>query len=209
MTGRNAEDKDPRSTPERPEGAAPESSSPQEPEAGAARGDLAEFRVELEQLRAELEDLQKQYDDLYDRYLRTNADFDNYKKRIAKDRAEDAARAQAELLSQILDPLDDLSRALAVDASAPEARSVIEGFRLVQQKLTAALERAGLEVISVEGTPFDPELHDAVLTVPAEEPEEHGQVAQELSRGYRFLDRMLRPARVQVKKYGPSEPESP
>ncbi len=90
----------------------------------------------------------------------------------------------------------------------PEARSLVEGFRLVEQKLMGALERAGLEVIAADGAAFDPERHEAVLTVPAETAQEDGRVAQVLSRGYRFRDRLLRPARVQVKRYAPREPDS-
>lgn len=163
----------------------------------------AELRAEVERARAERDELQKQYDELYDKHLRARADFDNLRKRLLRERAEEAERAQAELLLEILDPLDDLSRAIAADATAPEARSVLEGVRLVQEKLTGALARLGLEVIEAEGERFDPERHEAVLTVPAETPEEDGRIVQALTRGYRFGDRLLRPAQVQVKRYEP------
>lgn len=163
----------------------------------------AELRAEVERARAERDELQKQYDELYDKHLRAHADFDNLRKRLLRERAEEAERAQAELLLEILDPLDDLTRAIAADATAPEARSVLEGVRLVQEKLTGALARLGLEVIEAEGERFDPERHEAVLTVPAETPEEDGRIVQALTRGYRFGDRLLRPAQVQVKRYEP------
>lgn len=186
-----------------------------EPEAGSEGSDAAaregethaataaDLEAEIERLKAERDELRRQLDELTDKHLRAHADFDNLKKRLWKERADETARAQAELLLQILDPLDDLSRAVAVDAAAPEARSVLDGVRLVHDKLRSALERIGLEVVEPEGERFDPERHEAVLTVPAETAEEDGRVVQALARGYRFGDRLLRAAKVQVKKYDP------
>ncbi|MGH7545148.1 MAG: nucleotide exchange factor GrpE [Gemmatimonadota bacterium] len=169
----------------------------------------SELQAEAERLAAELDELQRKHDELYEKHLRAHADFDNLRKRLVRERSEEAARAQAELLMQILDALDDLSRAVAVDATTPEARSVLEGFRLVHEKLTTALARAGLEPIATDGERFDPERHEAVMTVPAESPEEDGRIVRELARGYRFGDRLLRPARVQVKRHTPADEGSP
>lgn len=163
------------------------------------------LQAEAERLSAELEELQRKHDELHEKHLRAHADFDNLRKRLARERIEEAGRAQAELLMQILDAVDDLSRAVAVEATTPEARSVLEGFRLVHEKLMTALARAGLETIATDGERFDPERHEAVLTVPAESSQEEGRIVQELSRGYRFGERLLRPARVQVKRYTPTD----
>ncbi|MBI4512875.1 MAG: nucleotide exchange factor GrpE [Gemmatimonadetes bacterium] len=178
------------------------------PPAASVESEVAGLRSEVERLRTELQALQGQHGELQDKYLRLWAEFDNYRKRMAKERGEDATRAQAELLFEILEPLDDLNRVLTLDSIPPEARAVVEGVRLVQEKLKTVLERMGLEVIAAEGEPFDPELHEALVTTPAESPEEDGKVALELSRGYRFRDRVLRPARVQVKRYAPDEGEA-
>jgi molecular chaperone GrpE len=167
-----------------------------------AGGDAA-LRAEVDRLEAERDELRKQYDELYDKHLRAHADFDNLRKRILKERAEEGSRAQAELLTEILDPLDDLRRAIEADAVAPEARPLLDGVRLVHDKLLSALSRLGLEPIDAEGARFDPEWHEAVLTVPAETPDEDGRVVQVLARGYRFGGRLLRPARVTVKRYAP------
>jgi molecular chaperone GrpE len=78
---------------------------------------------------------------------------------------------------------------------------VIEGVRLVERKLLRALEEAGLEPVEAAGTPFDPEVHEALMTVPAEEPEEDDMVADVFQEGYRFKGVLLRPARVRVKKF--------
>lgn len=174
----------------------------------SAEDELVGLRSLVERLRTELQALQGQHEELRDKYLRLWAEFDNYRKRMSKERGEDATRAQAELLVEILEPLDDLNRVLTLDSIPPEARTVVEGVRLVQEKLKTVLERMGLELIAAEGEPFDPELHEALVTTPAESPEEDGKVALELSRGYRFRDRVLRPARVQVKRYAPDEGEA-
>lgn len=166
-------------------------------------GDAAALRAEVDRLEAERDELKKQYDELYDKHLRAHADFDNLRKRMLKERAEEASRAQAELLMGILDPLDDLRRAIDADAIAPEARPVLDGVELVHDKLMSALSRLGLEPIDAEGARFDPEWHEAVLTVPAETADEDGRVVQVLARGYRFGGRLLRPARVTVKRYAP------
>lgn len=180
-------------------------STAREVEAQAAVDDL---RADVERIAAERAELQKRYDELHDKYLRAHADFDNLRKRWAKERSEETSRAQAEVLIKILDSLDDLSRAIAVDVTTPEARSVVEGFRLVHEKLTAALESLGLQRVETDGGRFDPERHEAVSTVPARHANEDGRILQEVSPGYRFGDRLLRPARVQVMRYVPEEERS-
>lgn len=172
------------------------------------RAETVDLHAEIDRLRTELESLQAQHDELQDKYLRVWAEFDNFRKRMAKERADDATRAQAELLQEMLEALDDLNRVLTLDSVPPEAGSVLQGIRLVQEKLRASLERMGLEVIPAEGKRFDPEVHEALLTTPAESPDEDGMIALELRPGYRFRDRVLRPARVQVKRYIVQEGEA-
>jgi molecular chaperone GrpE len=173
-----------------------------------AQAAVADLRADVERLAGERAELQRIYDELHDRYLRAHADFDNSRKRWLKERAEETTRAQAELLTQILDPLDDLSRATSVEATTPEARSLVEGFRLVHEKLTAALQAIGLQRVVTDGQRFDPEQHEAVSTVRTRHPKEDGRIVQELAPGYRFGDRLLRAARVQVMRYVPEEERS-
>jgi molecular chaperone GrpE len=138
---------------------------------------------------------------MQDRYLRLAAEYDNYRKRTERERSESWLRAQADLAGRLLDPLDDLSRVSGQDGAEVAASAVIEGVRLVERKLLRTLEEAGLEPVEAAGTPFDPEVHEALMTVPAEKPEEDDMVADVFQEGYRFKGVLLRPARVRVKKF--------
>ena len=128
-------------------------------------------------------------------YLRLAADFDNYRKRVAREHAELSARANERLLNELLPVLDDLERAL-VAAEEHEEAKLEEGVRLVHRSLVGLVERHGLSEIDAAGA-FDPHVHEALLSQPGEGAEE-GSVLQVLQKGYRLGDRVLRPARVIV-----------
>ena len=128
-------------------------------------------------------------------YLRLAADFDNYRKRVAREHAELSARANERLLNELLPVLDDLERALEAAAQHEEAK-LEEGVRLVHRSLVGLVERHGLSEIDAAGA-FDPHVHEALLSQPGEGAEE-GSVLQVLQKGYRLGDRVLRPARVIV-----------
>ncbi len=130
-----------------------------------------------------------------DSYLRLAADFDNYRKRVARDQASLAQRANERLLNELLPVLDDLERALEAATKHEEAK-LEDGVRLVHRSLLGIVERQGLQEIATEGA-FDPHVHEALLTQPGEGAEE-GSVLQVLQKGYRLGDRVLRPARVIV-----------
>ncbi len=130
-----------------------------------------------------------------DSYLRLAADFDNYRKRVAREQADLARRANERLLGELLPVIDDLERALEA-AAAHEEATLEEGVRLVHRSLSGLLERHGLSEIEAEG-PFDPHIHEALLTQATEGATE-GSVVQVLQKGYRLGDRVLRPARVIV-----------
>lgn len=157
---------------------------------GAAEPDVS---TEVHELREEL-------DALNDRHLRLAADFDNYRKRTERDRHALAARLQADLVASMLDVLDDLQR---VEESGEEGtkESLLEGFRLVERKLVTVLESAGVESVEAEGKRFDPEWMEAIMTLPTDDPEKDGHVADVFQRGYRFRDMLVRPARVRVHQY--------
>jgi molecular chaperone GrpE len=135
-----------------------------------------------------------------DRYLRLAADFDNYRKRVAREQAELTQRANERLLDELLPVLDDLERALEAAAEPNHNKEweakLEEGVRLVHRSLLGLVERHGLSEIATEGT-FDPHVHEALLTQPGEGKEE-GAVLQVLQKGYRLGDKVLRPARVIV-----------
>jgi molecular chaperone GrpE len=137
---------------------------------------------------------------LNERFLRLAAEFDNFRKRTERERAESWARAQAQLLERLLDPLDDLHRVL--EAESGDAATVREGVRMVESKLSRSLESAGLQAVGEKGEAFDPELHEALMTGETPDPEADGTVGMVLQRGYTFKGMLLRPARVQVLEYG-------
>ena len=136
-----------------------------------------------------------------DKYLRLAAEYDNYRKRSMKERAEAASRGQAELVSKLVDAIDDLSRFADIDPATTDPMTLHKGIELVEQKMLKALNAAGLEVINPLDQTFDPTLHEAVMSEPALAPEDDHTVARVFQPGYRFNGQLLRPARVVVKQW--------
>jgi molecular chaperone GrpE len=139
--------------------------------------------------------------DQRDKYLRLAAEYDNYRKRTAKERQDAHLRAQADLLKGLIDPLDDIARFAHVDPATTDARTVVDGVALVEKKLLKTLAGLGLEVIDPVGHPFDPALHEAVMTEPAATADEDHLVARVFQPGYVFNGQLIRPARVVVKQW--------
>jgi molecular chaperone GrpE len=154
----------------------------------------AELQAELDELKARLEEAEAKRDEYVDDLQRLAADFDNYRKRAARDQQSLVARAHERLVKELLPVLDDLERALEAAAEHEETK-LEEGVRLVHRELSAALAREGLAEIDANGR-FDPHVHEALLTQPSES--EEGSVIQVLQKGYRLGDHVLRPARVVV-----------
>jgi molecular chaperone GrpE len=144
--------------------------------------------------------LEKEIAALNDRLLRTAAEFDNYRKRTERERAELPLRARAEVVSRLLEIIDDLERVAAYDDDT-SAHALLEGVRLVDKKLGRLVHGWGLQVVDPAGQSFDPETMEAMMTVPAAHPEEDEVVADVFQKGYRLGDSLIRPARVRVKKY--------
>jgi molecular chaperone GrpE len=141
--------------------------------------------------------LESQLEESRDRQLRLAAEFDNYRKRVSRERVEQSDRAQASLVTRLLDVLDDMDR-LSAEGSAASAESLRQAVALVDRKLWKELEAAGVERIDPVGQPFDPSVHEAVSTVPPPKPELDHTVSATFQTGYRFKGNMVRPARVQV-----------
>src|SRR5688500_15407988 len=146
-------------------------------------------------------DVQRALDEQRDKYLRLAAEYDNFRKRSQKERLESGSRAQAELVKQLIDSLDDLSRFATLDPAATDSATVLQGVDLVEKKLRKALSAAGLEVIEPVDQPFDPSVQEAVATEPALSSEDDNMVARVYQRGYTFNGQLLRPARVVVKQW--------
>jgi molecular chaperone GrpE len=135
-----------------------------------------------------------------DKYLRLVAEFDNFRKRMMKERLEAEARGQAELVRHMLDPLDDIARFAHVDPATTETSTIVEGVALVEKKLDKSLRAAGLEIINPAGEKFDPAMHEAVAIEATTKSDLDGTVAQVYQVGYAFKGQMLRPARVVVRQ---------
>lgn len=136
-----------------------------------------------------------------ERHLRLAAEFDNYRKRVERERAESWVRAQAQLAERLLEPLDDLQRIADFDPATNSATALHEGAEMVEKKFLRALEAAGLEEIEAGDRPFDPTLMEALTTAPAESEEQDDTVAQVFRKGYRFKGVLVRPAQVVVRKH--------
>ena len=161
---------------------------------------LAPATVTPEQLSG-LEERAAKADEHWDRLLRTTADFENFKKRAAREKQDAIKFANETLLQKLIPVLDNLDMALAAgQANSPEtAKSLQTGVNMVFQQLKSALAESGLEEVDAAGKVFDPNLHEAVSQKEtAEVPE--GQVVQQLRKGYKLRERLLRPASVVVAK---------
>ena len=132
-----------------------------------------------------------------DRHLRLAAEFDNYKKRIARERTELFDRAQANFIGRLLEVLDDLDRLVASDNQISHEH-FREAATLIDRKLRKELEAAGVERLDPVGTAFDPSFHEAVSTIPAPVPDQAHMVSATFQPGYLFKGTLVRPARVQV-----------
>jgi molecular chaperone GrpE len=142
--------------------------------------------------------LESELEALNDRYLRLAAEFDNYRKRVARDRTELRERSQAELLRDVLEALDDLGRVTDMTAEHANVTDVIQGVEMVERKLLDELTRAGIQRLGEQGEVFNPHEHEAVGSLPTPEASLDGRVAEVLQVGYRFGSALLRPARVIV-----------
>jgi molecular chaperone GrpE len=152
----------------------------------------------------QIEELKKRAakaDENWERLLRTTADFDNFKKRAARERSEAAQFANASLLQKLLPVLDnfEMAHVAAQTAQGDKLAALQSGIAMIQQQLKSVLIDAGLEEIDAGGKPFDPALHEAVSEQESSDVPE-GHVLQQLRKGYKLRDRLLRPATVVVAK---------
>lgn len=143
--------------------------------------------------------LQRERNDLYDRLLRTTADFDNYRKRVDRDRRELSEVVTADVVRDLLPAVDDLDRALAAPAIDDASAAYRRGVELIHRQLLEVLRKRGVEPIETVGRDFDPNWHEAVAHDPANGRRD-GEITAELRRGYRIGARLLRPAQVKVAK---------
>jgi molecular chaperone GrpE len=188
--------------------------SPETPSTGPLRGQAASpptddvrtdeqhAEEQLEETVDELEALKRERDELLATLQRLQAEFDNYRKRAARDQQSLVARAHERLVKELLPVLDDLERALEAAAAQEEAK-LEEGVALVARAFGEILRKEGLDEIPVDGK-FDPHVHEALLSQPSEA--EEGSIIEVIQKGYRLGDRVIRPARVVIAAEPPKGP---
>jgi len=162
---------------------------------GPQLAELIAYRAELKRLEAALAESQ-------DAGARRQADFENYRKRVERERGETYNRVVAEVAGKLLPVLDNLTRALEAEKTveaqeSKEFRHFLHGVELINKQLNDVLESLGIQPIAAVGEPFDPHVHEAVVSEPSDE-YEPDTVSAEITRGYRIGDRLLRPAMVKV-----------
>src|ERR1700754_1925492 len=145
----------------------------------------------------ELSEAKRERDEYLELARRTKADFENYRKRVAKENSEALARGKADLARQLLPALDNLERALAAGEDASAHQALVKGVAMVRDELHGRLEGAGVEPFDPIGERFDPQLHEA-LSTRADDGTEPGLVLETLEKGYRLNGQVLRPAKVVV-----------
>jgi molecular chaperone GrpE len=142
-------------------------------------------------------ELQRQAEENQSRFLRAQADFDNYRRRTQKEKEELAQYASLKLVGQLLPIVDNFERALQAGGEAVESDSFTKGIDMIYRQLFQVLEAEGLRRMEAVGTPFDPELHQAIMQVESGEHEE-GTVVEVIQNGYWLKDKLIRPAMVKV-----------
>ncbi|HAF13243.1 MAG TPA: nucleotide exchange factor GrpE [Blastocatellia bacterium] len=169
---------------------------------GAASSSGGPEVAELVATRAELKRLESEVKDLKDSLARRQADFENYRKRMERERSETYNRVVADIAAKLLPVLDNLKRALDTEASveaseSDEFRHFLSGVDLIYKQLNGVLDALGVKPVLAEGEQFDPHLHEAVVTEPTDD-YEPDTVIQEIVRGFRLGDKLIRPALVKV-----------
>ncbi|WP_240613548.1 nucleotide exchange factor GrpE [Pueribacillus theae] len=157
--------------------------------------DTEKERAEKE--RAEKERIEAELKELNERFLRVQADYDNFRKRTKAEKEAAAKYRSQSLAEQLLPVLDNFERALSVETTNEESKSILQGVEMVYRQFLEALKQEDIEEVEAYGVPFDPNKHQAVMQEKSEE-HEPGIVLEVLQKGYRLKDRVIRPAMVKV-----------
>ena len=146
----------------------------------------------------ELEILRDENEELKDKYLRLYSDFDNYKRRTNKERIEMFKMAGQDILKSLIPVMDDFDRAEKAFETSTDATSLAEGLKLVSSKFKSTLENQGLKAYNSIGEPFDADIHEAITNIPAPSDDLKGKVVDEIEKGYKLNDKVIRFAKVVV-----------
>ncbi len=167
-------------------------------ETNAQEGQEAPEEAQEETIESKLANSEAQVADLKDRLLRQMAEFDNYRKRTMKEKAEIILNGSAGVVTDILPVIDDLERAIANSAKSEDYNALKEGVELIYNKLMHILEQKGLQKISPKNEPFDTDFHEAIAMIPAPSEDLKGKVLDCAIDGYKLNDKVLRHAKVAV-----------
>ena len=164
----------------------------------AAKGEETQKNNEDQKLAKEIADLKEKNKDLEDKYLRSEAEIQNMQNRYTKERAQLIKYESQSLAKDVLPAMDNLERALSVEADDDVSKQLKKGVQMTLDALVKAMKDHGVVEIEADGVKFDPTLHQAVQTVAAENDDQKDHVVQVLQKGYQYKDRTLRPAMVVV-----------
>ena len=169
---------------------------------------VAEISAEelIEKLSQEVEASKAKAEKYYRNLLRLEADFDNFRRRTQQEKAETQAFAAVRVITDLLPVLDNLERGLDAAEKTKDFDGLLAGLQLVYRGFKEILSREGLQKIEALGQPFDPNFHEAVLSVPTDKGQEDNLIVQELQKGYKIRDLVIRPSRVAVAKESAKQP---
>lgn len=159
-------------------------------------------------LEKELEKLRSEYDALNDQFLRLRAEFVNYRKRVERENLELAAYLKAEIFKKILPVVDDFEQMFRNSGDGSNEASILEGARMIYNKLMNTLQTEGLEKIEALNQEFDPQIHEAMMMQPVDDPEKHNKVITVFQDGFKIKDRLIRPTKAIVGNFNQESQES-
>ncbi|MBO6079394.1 MAG: nucleotide exchange factor GrpE [Bacteroidales bacterium] len=155
-------------------------------------------KARVQELEKEIEQLKAEKAELNDRFLRLFSEFDNYKKRVSKEKLDLISTASEKVLVSLLPVIDDFERAIAANEKADNIDSIKEGFNLIYNKLVQMMKRFDVEEIQAKGEEFNTDFHEAVTHFPAQKEEDKGKVIDVTEKGYKLKDKVIRFAKVVV-----------
>ena len=155
-------------------------------------------KSKVQELEKEIEQMKAEKAELNDRFLRLFSEFDNYKKRVSKEKLDLIATASEKVLVSLLPVIDDFERAIAANEKADNIDSIKEGFNLIYNKLVQMMKRFDVEEIQAKGEEFNTDFHEAVTHFPAQKEEDKGKVIDVTEKGYKLNDKVIRYAKVVV-----------
>ena len=155
-------------------------------------------KAKVQELEKEIEQLKAEKAELNDRFLRLFSEFDNYKKRVSKEKLDLISTASEKVLVSLLPVIDDFERAIAANEKADNINSIKEGFNLIYNKLVQMMKRFDVEEIQAKGEEFNTDFHEAVTHFPAQNEEDKGKVIDVTEKGYKLKDKVIRYAKVVV-----------